>query len=306
MNNKPFKSGFVSIIGKPNVGKSTFLNTLFGEKLFITSSKPQTTRNRIQGIYTTDTEQIVFIDTPGIHKSNNKLGEVMNEFALSAMEGIDLILLLVDASLPFSPSDELILEELRKNKIPTLLVINKVDKVLNKAKLEDLINKYKASYPFKGGITISAKENFNIDKLKQMIVDNLEEGPMYYPDDQVLDLPERFVVSELIREKVLQLTKEEVPHCVAVTIEAFKQDSKNPNLININATLVCERQSQKSILIGHNGDMIKKIGTEARKDIVKFLKKKVYLELFVKVEQNWRNNKFYLKQFGYNMDDYKK
>lgn len=303
MSKSNFKSGFVSIIGRPNVGKSTLLNNFLGMKLAIVSPRAQTTRNRIQGIYTTDTEQIIFIDTPGIHKPKNELGTVMNEFAYSALEGTDLILMLVDASCEIGDGDKYIIEQLAKVKIPVILVLNKVDLVSDQVVLMNNINSYKDAYKFAGGITLSATEGFNIDKLKDMIVERLEVGPMYYPEDQVLDLPERFVVAEIIREKVLLKTKEEIPHSVAVTIESFKEKSK---MIEINATIIVERSSQKMIIIGKGGNMIKSIGTDARRDIVKFLNQKVYLELFVKVEENWRNNKKYLKEFGYKIDDYKK
>ena len=302
MSNNKFKSGFVSIIGRPNVGKSTLLNNFLGMKLAIVSPRAQTTRNRIQGIYTTETEQIIFIDTPGIHKPKNELGNVMNEFAYSALDGTDLILMLVDASSPIGDGDKYIIEQLSKVKIPVILVLNKVDLVEDEVVLMNNLNSYKEAYKFAGGITLSATEGFNIDKLKDMIVDRLEVGPMYYPEDQVLDLPERFVVAEIIREKVLLKTKEEIPHSVAVTIESFKEKSK---MIEINATIIVERPSQKMIFIGKGGYMIKSIGTDARRDIVKFLNQKVYLELFVKVETNWRNNKKYLKEFGYKIDDYK-
>ncbi len=303
MSKNNFKSGFVSIIGRPNVGKSTLLNNFLGMKLAIVSPRAQTTRNRIQGIYTTETEQIIFIDTPGIHKPKNELGNVMNEFAYSALDGTDLILMLVDASCEIGEGDKYIIEQLSKVKIPVILVLNKVDLVTDQVVLMNNINSYKDAYNFAGGITLSATEGFNIDKLKDMIVERLEVGPMYYPEDQVLDLPERFVVAEIIREKVLLKTKEEIPHSVAVTIESFKEKSK---MIEINATIIVERSSQKMIVIGKGGQMIKSIGTDARRDIVKFLNQKVYLELFVKVEENWRNNKKYLKEFGYKIDDYKK
>lgn len=303
MNN--FKSGFVSIIGRPNVGKSTLLNAFLKAKMAIVSPKAQTTRNRIQGILTESDAQIIFIDTPGVHKPKNELGVVLNEFAYSALDGTDLILFLVDATLPLGEGDKFILEQMKKNKIPVVLVLNKVDLVKDEETLKENIDSYKNAYAFYGGITLSALEGFNIDRLLQMIKDLLPLGPMYYPDDQLLDLPERFVVAELIREKILNKTKDEVPHSVAVTIESFKEDKNNKDLVNIHATIIVERPSQKKIIIGEKGQMIKSIGTEARKDIVKLLNKKVYLELFVKVETDWRNNKHYLKQFGYNIDDYK-
>ena len=301
MQNKNFKSGFVSIIGRPNVGKSTLLNAIFKEKIAIVTPKAQTTRNRIQGIYTTDNEQIIFIDTPGIHKAHNELGNIMNDFALKSITGIDLILYLIDVNVPLGTGDRFIIDALRESKVPTILVANKVDKEQDTNKIVENIETYKEYGNFIGGITISATEGFNIDKLLEMVVSNLEYGPMYYPEDQLIDQPERFVVCELIREKVLLNTSEEIPHSVAVTIDRFKESDK---IIDIHATIVVERLSQKKIIIGAKGAMIKKIGTEARKDIKNFLGLPVYLELFVKVEDNWRNKKYQLKEFGYNNDDF--
>ena len=301
MQNKNFKSGFVSIIGRPNVGKSTLLNAILKEKIAIVTPKAQTTRNRIQGIYTTDNEQIIFIDTPGIHKAHNELGNIMNDFALKSITGIDLILYLIDDNVPLGTGDRFIIDALRESKVPTILVANKVDKEHDTNKIVENIETYKEYGNFIGGITISATEGFNIDKLLEMVVSNLEYGPMYYPEDQLIDQPERFVVCELIREKVLLNTSEEIPHSVAVTIDRFKESDK---IIDIHATIVVERLSQKKIIIGAKGAMIKKIGTEARKDIKNFLGLPVYLELFVKVEDNWRNKKYQLKEFGYNNDDF--
>lgn len=301
MQNKNFKSGFVSIIGRPNVGKSTLLNAILKEKIAIVTPKAQTTRNRIQGIYTTDNEQIIFIDTPGIHKAHNELGNIMNDFALKSITGIDLILYLIDVNVPLGTGDRFIIDALRESIVPTILVANKVDKEQDTNKIVENIETYKEYGNFIGGITISATEGFNIDKLLEMVVSNLEYGPMYYPEDQLIDQPERFVVCELIREKVLLNTSEEIPHSVAVTIDRFKESDK---IIDIHATIVVERLSQKKIIIGAKGAMIKKIGTEARKDIKNFLGLPVYLELFVKVEDNWRNKKYQLKEFGYNNDDF--
>lgn len=301
MQNKNFKSGFVSIIGRPNVGKSTLLNAILKEKIAIVTPKAQTTRNRIQGIYTTDNEQIIFIDTPGIHKAHNELGNIMNDFALKSITGIDLILYLIDVNVPLGTGDRFIIDALRESKVPTILVANKVDKEQDTNKIVENIETYKEYGNFIGGITISATEGFNIDKLLEMVVSNLEYGPMYYPEDQLIDQPERFVVCELIREKVLLNTSEEIPHSVAVTIDRFKESDK---IIDIHATIVVERLSQKKIIIGAKGAMIKKIGTVARKDIKNFLGLPVYLELFVKVEDNWRNKKYQLKEFGYNNDDF--
>ena len=275
MQNKNFKSGFVSIIGRPNVGKSTLLNAILKEKIAIVTPKAQTTRNRIQGIYTTDNEQIIFIDTPGIHKAHNELGNIMNDFALKSITGIDLILYLIDVNVPLGTGDRFIIDALRESKVPTILVANKVDKEQDTNKIVENIETYKEYGNFIGGITISATEGFNVDKLLEMVVSNLEYGPMYYPEDQLIDQPERFVVCELIREKVLLNTSEEIPHSVAVTIDRFKESDK---IIDIHATIVVERLSQKKIIIGAKGAMIKKIGTEARKDIKNFLGLPVYLD----------------------------
>ena len=294
-----FKSGFVAIIGRPNVGKSTLLNKFLNQKIAIVTPKAQTTRNRIQGIYTTENEQIIFVDTPGIHKPRHELGITMNKAALGSLEGMDVILFVIEGNYPLGPADQMIIEYLKAVKTPVILVINKVDLVKDQEALKENIASYQAAYPFSGGITISATEGFNIDNLLKMITDRLEEGPLYYPADQILDQPERFVVAEIIREKVLLLTEEEVPHSVAVVVERFKQNEKNPNVTDISATIVVERQSQKKIIIGAKGAKIKEIGTQARLDIVKFLGNKVFLELFVKVEEDWRNKKRYLKEYGY-------
>ena len=225
----------------------------------------------------------------------------MNDFALKSITGIDLILYLIDVNVPLGTGDRFIIDALRESKVPTILVANKVDKEQDTNKIVENIETYKEYGNFIGGITISATEGFNIDKLLEMVVSNLEYGPMYYPEDQLIDQPERFVVCELIREKVLLNTSEEIPHSVAVTIDRFKESDK---IIDIHATIVVERLSQKKIIIGAKGAMIKEIGTEARKDIKNFLGLPVYLELFVKVEDNWRNKKYQLKEFGYNNDDF--
>lgn len=299
MKQKVFKSGFVSIIGRPNVGKSTLLNNILKTKVAIVTHKAQTTRNRIQGIYTTENEQIIFVDTPGIHKSFNALGENMNQTAFDSIDGMDLGIFLVDATMSFSDLDQQIIEKLKDKKLNFILVINKIDKISDQSKIKELISKYTNLMNFKEIAEISAEKNINVDKLLNIIVDNLEEGPQYYPEDQLMDQPERFMVAEIIREKILLTTSQEIPHSVAVEIESFKNDLKNPNLININATIVVERQSQKKIIIGDKGSKIKNIGMLARKDIANFLGNKVYLELFVKVEADWRNRVHYLKQYGY-------
>lgn len=302
MYNKNFKSGFVAIIGRPNVGKSTFLNKIMSQKLAIVTSKAQTTRNKIQGIYTTEKEQIIFVDTPGIHKPNHELGKIMNQTAYDALDGMDVILYFVDARYPISETDNTILESLKKQQTPVILVLNKVDLVTDEKVLKENIDTFKEIFNFSGGITISAEHGHSVDKLLDMIVERLEYGPMYYPEDQILDQPERFVVAEIIREKILLKTSEEVPHSVAVVIESFKEAKKNKNLVEINAVIIVERPSQKKIIIGSGGSKIKEIGSAARVEIAKFLGNKVYLELFVKVVPNWRNHKSYLKEFGYKLE----
>ena len=301
MQNKVLKSGFVSIIGRPNVGKSTLLNQILKQKVVIVTPKAQTTRNKIQGIYTTDKEQIIFIDTPGIHKAKNELGNVMNDVAISSLSGIDVILYVIDATLPMGKGDAYIIDTLKAIKTPIILVANKVDLLLNEVQVKENIDTYRSYGQFSNGITISAKEGFHVEQLIQMICDKLDYGPMYYPEDQVLDQPERFVVCELIREQVLLHTNEEVPHSVAVTIDRYKETE---TIVEIHASIVVERASQKKILIGSKGSMIKAIGTHARKEIKAFLGIPVYLELFVKVEENWRNKKYQLKEFGYRNDDF--
>ena len=296
---KDFKSGFVAIIGRPNVGKSTLLNQFLKQKVVIVSPKAQTTRNKIQGIYTDDEAQIIFIDTPGVHKAKTELGKVMNEFASSSITGVDAVIFIVEANKKIGAGDEFIISELLKAKIPTILVANKVDLVANQQELEENMNSYKEAFPFISGIAISATNNYLVDDLLNIIKANLQKGPMYYPEDQLLDQPERFVVAEIIREKVLLNTSEEVPHSVAVEVESFKQAPHNPNLTEIHATIIVERPSQKKIIIGAKGSKIKEIGRLARIDISNLLGNKVYLELFVKVETDWRNQKKQLRTFGY-------
>ena len=279
MNNNNFKSGFVSIIGRPNVGKSTFLNQILGTKVAIVTPKAQTTRNKIQGIYTTDSEQIIFVDTPGIHNAFNELGESMNNMAFDAIEGMDLVLFIVDSTMPFSDLDAEIIEKLNNINTPKIVVFNKTDLVKNQEKFDELISRY--SNLNSAFITkISAELRLGVDELLSKIIELLPIGPQYYPEDQLMDQPERFMVAEIIREKILMTTSQEVPHSVAVEIESFKNDLKNPNLININATIIVERQSQKKIIIGEKGSKIKQIGSMSRVDIAKFLGWIFYLVLF--------------------------
>lgn len=302
--NKPHKSGFVALIGRPNVGKSTFVNQVLKKKISIISSKPQTTRNKIQGIYTTDTEQIIFIDTPGIHKPHHQLGEFMNKESLSTLTDVDMILLIIDGTSPFGAGDEFVINQLKNVNTPVYLVVNKIDLIKDKDRLLENVLKFKNAYDFKEIFYISALNGDNVNKLIDNMVENLDEGPEYYPADQISDHPESFVIAEIIREKVLQLTKEEVPHSVAVVVESMKASSEDENLIDLHATIYVERQSQKKIIIGHNGQMIKNIGTLARKEIVMLIGQKIYLELWVKVEEDWRNKKSQLKRLGYFLENY--
>ena len=294
-----FKSGFVTIIGRPNVGKSTFLNKVLGKKITITSDKPQTTRNNISGIYTSESSQVIFIDTPGIHKPKHKLGEFMTQEAINTLKSVDLIMFMTDGNEEFGRGDQFIIEELKKVKIPVFLVVNKADLTEDITRLKRNIDKFKEAYNFKGIFSISAKRGDNVERLIADIEEELEEGPKYYPEDQITDHPERFIISELVREKVLRLTREEIPHSVMCLIDYMEYDEKNPRLINIHASIIVERDSQKGIIIGKGGAMIKQIGTLARKDILYLLGNKVFLDLHCKVVKDWRNKDFHLRNYGY-------
>ena len=296
----PFKSGFIAIIGRPNVGKSTFMNFMLGHKISIISPKPQTTRNQIRGILTTDSEQIIFIDTPGIHKPKHELGSFMNDQAIHTLGEVDLVLLMVDGTQDFGSGDQFVLNLLNQIETPCMLVVNKMDLIKNKTKLLENIIQFQAMHPFIETFYISALEGTQIDLLTQSLINQLPEGPMYYPKDQVTDHPEHFIIAEMIREKVIILTKEEVPHSVAVVLDEMKTETDG--LVHIRATIFVERTSQKKILIGKNGMMMKEIGTRARKDIVMLLGEKVFLELWVKVEEDWRNKKSQLRKLGYTID----
>lgn len=297
-----YQSGFISIIGRPNVGKSTFLNRVIGQKIAIMSDKPQTTRNKIQGVLTTNDAQFIFIDTPGIHKPKHKLGDFMMKIAQNTLREVDLVLFMVNAEEGFGRGDEFIIEKLQSVQTPVFLVINKIDKV-HPDQLLPLIELYSEKFPFTEIVPISALEGNNIEKLLEQIKSHLPEGPQYYPADQVTDHPERFIVSELIREKALQLTREEIPHSIAVVIDKMeRQDDKD--LIHIIATVVVERDSQKGIVIGKQGSMLKEIGKRARVDIENLLGSQVFLELWVKVQKDWRNKMFHLRDFGFREDEY--
>ncbi|WP_062355765.1 GTPase Era [Bacillus kwashiorkori] len=299
-NEANYKSGFITIIGRPNVGKSTFLNHVIGQKIAIMSDKPQTTRNKIQGVLTREHSQMVFIDTPGIHKPKSKLGDFMMKVATNTLNEVDLILLMVNATERFGRGEEFIIEKLKGINTPVFLIINKID-LVHPDELLEIIDQYKDKFTFKEIVPISALQGNNVENLLTTIQQYLPEGPQYYPNDQVTDHPERFIISEFIREKVLQLTREEVPHSIAVIIEKIANED---NKVHIMAAIIVERNSQKGIIIGKQGGMLKEIGTRARKDIENLLGSKVYLELWVKVQKDWRNKVNNLKEFGYREDEY--
>ncbi|ASS76083.1 GTPase Era [Tumebacillus algifaecis] len=292
------RSGFVAIVGRPNVGKSTLMNYMVGQKVAITADKPQTTRNRIHGVVTHEGNQIIFMDTPGIHKPKHRLGEHMVKVAVQTLREVEAVLFLVDATMPKGAGDEYIIEILKNVKdTPIYLVINKID-LIEKEKLLEIITSYKDEFPFAEIIPISAVAGDNVERLRDLLLNLLPEGPFYYPPDQVTDHPERFIVAELIREKVLHLTREEVPHSVAVEVEQM-QLKEDRNMLYIHAAIYTERDSQKAIIIGKQGSVLKKVGSMARQDIEKLLGSKVYLELWVKVKADWRNREHMLRNFGF-------
>lgn len=297
-----FKSGFVTLIGRPNVGKSTLMNRLIGQKIAITSKKPQTTRNRIQTVYTDEEKgQIVFLDTPGIHKAKNKLGEYMVNVAERTLNEVDVVLWLVEPSNYIGAGEQHILEKLRRVKTPVILVINKTDMV-KKEEILSYIDTYRKEYDFAEIVPLSALRGQNTDILVDLIFKYLPYGPMFYDEDTITDQPERQIVAELIREKALHALSEEIPHGIAVTIERMKE-RENGKLIDIDATIICERDSHKGIIIGKGGNMLKKIGTNARYEIERLLDSKVNLKLWVKVKKDWRDSDFLIKNFGYREDE---
>ncbi|CAM3054848.1 GTPase Era [Lactiplantibacillus plajomi] len=299
--NTAFHSGFVAIIGRPNVGKSTLLNRVVGQKVAIMSDKAQTTRNRIQGIYTTADTQMVFIDTPGIHKPHSRLGDFMVKSALSTLGEVDAVLFMINADERRGAGDNFIIDRLKNVKKPIYLVINKIDQV-HPDHLLEIMDQYKDALPWKEVYPISALEGNNVPELLATLKAQLPEGPQYYPSDQITDHPERFIISELIREKVLELTRQEVPHSTAVVIDSIKRQDEQK--IHIQATIIIERPTQKGIIIGKGGSMLKKIGSLARRDIEHLLGDKVYLELWVKVQENWKDRQDLLASYGYRQDDY--
>ena len=299
---KQFKSGFVAIVGRPNVGKSTFMNYVLRQKIAIMSDKAQTTRNKIQGVYTNQDCQIVFLDTPGIHKPKHELGNFMVESAYSALKEVDAVLFMVNAAEKRGPGDDFIIEKLKKIKTPVFLVLNKID-LISPDELLDRVESYQETIPFAGIIPISVLQGNNVQELMTTLTNHLPEGPQYYPSDQITDHPEYFVVSELIREKILHLTKEEIPHSVAVTVDKMQKDEFDK--VHVYANIIVERPTQKGIIIGKGGKLLKEIGVRARKDIEQLLGNKVYLELWVKVEKDWRKKKSHLQDFGYRTTDYK-
>ncbi|MBE6010314.1 MAG: GTPase Era [Lachnospiraceae bacterium] len=300
--NEQFRSGFVALIGRPNVGKSTLMNYIIGQKIAITSNKPQTTRNRITTIYTDEERgQIVFVDTPGIHKAKNKLGQYMVRTAEQSMRDVDLILWLVEPSTFIGAGERHIIEELRQANIPVILIINKIDTV-KPAEILTFIDTYRQAYEFDEIIPVSAKKGTNVDDVIETIYRYLPYGPMYYDPDAVTDQPERQIVAELIREKALRALKDEVPHGIAVAIEKMKSRKDKP-IVDIEATIVCERDSHKGIIIGKQGAMLKRIGSLARPEIEEMLEKKVNLKIWVKVRKDWRDSDIQMKNFGYGKDE---
>ena len=294
---KKFQSGFVSLVGRPNVGKSTLMNHLIGEKIAIISNKPQTTRNKITSILTKENFQCIFIDTPGIHKPKHKLGEYMVKSAENALNEIDVVLMLIEPTEKVLDKDKYVLEYLKNVKTPVILVINKIDTV-EKQKLLQVIDNYRKEYRFADVVPISAIKGQNTEELLNVIQKYLPEGPQYFPEDMVTDQPERQIVSEIIREKALHLLQDEIPHGIAVEIMSMKKRT-DKNLVDVEATIYCEKESHKGIVIGKQGSMLKKIGSRARTDVERLLGSPIYLQLWVKVKKDWRDSDFLLKNFGY-------
>lgn len=294
-----YKSGFVTLIGRPNVGKSTLMNHLIGQKIAITSNKPQTTRNRIQTVLTTEEGQIVFVDTPGIHKAKNKLGEYMVNVAERTLNEVDVVVWLVEPSTFIGAGEKHIIEQLKKVKTPVILVINKVDMV-KREEVFAFIDVYQKQYDFAAIVPVSARTGENTDELVKVLFQYLPYGPQFYDEDTITDQPQRQIVAEIIREKALHALNEEIPHGIAVAIDRMEFKRK---LVNIDATIICERDSHKGIIIGKQGAMLKKIGSNARFEIEKMLEMQVNLKLWVKVKKDWRDSDFLIKNFGYTKDE---
>ncbi|MDO5416837.1 MAG: GTPase Era [Lachnospiraceae bacterium] len=303
MEEKQKKSGFVTLVGRPNVGKSTLMNQLIGQKIAITSNKPQTTRNRIQTVYTDDRGQIIFLDTPGIHKAKNKLGEYMVNVAEHTLNEVDVILWLVEPTTFIGAGEQHIAEQLRATKTPIILVINKIDTLKNQDDVLTFIAAYKDICDFAEIVPLSALKGKNTDLLTELIFKYLPYGPQFYDEDTVTDQPMRQIAAELIREKALRLLDDEIPHGIAVTIE--KMTERKNGMIDIEATIICERESHKGIVIGKGGSMLKKIGTAARSEIGNMMETQVNLKLWVKVRKEWRDSELYMKNYGYNPNDAK-
>lgn len=292
------KSGFVSIVGRPNVGKSTLLNTIIGEKIAIVSEKPQTTRTRIQGIYTCERGQVIFVDTPGIHKPKHLLGEYMVKVSARSLEEVDIIYYMTDVTRPFGGGESFILEQLKDARVPVFLLVNKID-LVSEQEVKDYIQIFNQQRSFSEVVSISAACGTNLQLLLDKTLDALPEGPLYYPEDDLTDQPIYLLVAELIREKALMLTRDEVPHSLAVEVEEFKKQANGK--VYVRAAIYMERDSQKRIVIGKKGQMLKTIGEQARQDIESLLDTAVYLDLWVKVKKNWRDNEGTLNQLGYRM-----
>ncbi|HJB07060.1 MAG TPA: GTPase Era [Candidatus Enterocloster faecavium] len=299
--NKQKKSGFVTLVGRPNVGKSTLMNHLIGQKIAITSNKPQTTRNRIQTVYTDERGQIIFLDTPGIHKAKNKLGEYMVNVAEHTLKEVDLVLWLVEPSTFIGAGERHIAEQLSGVKTPVILVINKIDQVKKQEEILTFIDAYKDICPFAEIVPLSALKDRNTDLLLELIFKYLPYGPQFYDEDTVTDQPMRQIAAELIREKALRLLDDEIPHGIAVTIEKMKE--RKGGIMDIEASIICEKESHKGIIIGKGGGMLKKIGTEARREIEQMLEMRVNLQLWVKVRREWRDSELYMKNYGYDAKD---
>ncbi|WP_170086826.1 GTPase Era [Kyrpidia spormannii] len=296
MDSSGFRSGFAALVGRPNVGKSTLLNRLIGTKIAIMSDKPQTTRNRIRGVLTRENGQVIFLDTPGVHRPKHRLGDYMTRLALATLQEVDLVLFVIDVTSKFGPGEQVILDHLQGVETPVFLVINKID-LVSPGELLPMIDEHRKRYPFREVVPVSAVKGTNLDRLEERIFATLPEGPPYYPADQVTDHPESFIVAELVREQVLNLTREEVPHSVAVTVE--EMTPRENGLLYIRAVVVTEKESQKAILIGREGGMLRRVGQRARREIEALLGSRVYLDLWVKVKKDWRNREPILRNFGY-------